>query len=218
MFAEDVGLLDDTPLTRVLKRSAEHPERSRGYLEELFGAMQKGGEFWGADVRHFNGGLFDSDRALDLTAPEAHSLLGAARLNWSKVEPAIFGTLFEHSLDSGTRGKRGAHYTPVQDILDVTVPVILEPLRAEWDAVKDNVRTLLGGKAKDRLQKATAALQAFHERLADAVLTDPQRPHPGLCWGGGAVGRSATAQFSALRGREARLRSSVPTKKASVHT
>jgi len=151
--------------------------------------MQTGGEFWGADVRHFNGGLFDSDRALDLTAAEAQALLGAARLNWSKVEPAIFGTLFEHSLDSGTRGKRGAHYTPVQDILDVTVPVVLDPLRAEWDAVKDNVRTLLGGKAKDRLQKATAALQAFHERLADAVLTDPQRPHPGLCWGGGAVGR-----------------------------
>ncbi|WP_174366121.1 class I SAM-dependent DNA methyltransferase [Deinococcus sp. JMULE3] len=173
MFAEDVGLLDDTPLTRVLKRSAEHPERSRGYLEELFGAMQTGGEFWGADVRHFNGGLFDSDRALDLTAAEAHALLGAARLNWSKVEPAIFGTLFEHSLDSGTRGKRGAHYTPVQDILDVTVPVVLEPLRAEWDAVKDNVRTLLGGKAKDRLQKATGALQAFHQRLAGVTVLDP---------------------------------------------
>ncbi len=105
MFAEDVGLLDDTPLTRVLKRSAEHPERSRGYLEELFGAMQTGGEFWGADVRHFNGGLFDSDRALDLTATEAQALLG--------------------------------------------------------------------GKAKDRLQKATAALQAFHERLAGVTVLDP---------------------------------------------
>lgn len=158
MFTEDIGLLDDTPLTRVLKRSAEHPEWSRAYPEELFGAMQHGGEFWDADVRHFNSGLFDSDRALDLTAAAAEALLGAVRLNWSKVETAIFGTLFEHSLDPGTRGKRGAHYTPVQDIFDVTVPVVLEPLRAKWDTVKENGRALLGGKAQDRFQKATAAL------------------------------------------------------------
>lgn len=173
MFAEDVGLLDDTPLSRVLKRSAEHPDRSRGYLEDLFGAMQHGGEFWGADVRHFNGGLFDSNLALELTAAEAQSLLGAARLNWSKVEPAIFGTLFEHSLDAGTRGKRGAHYTPVQDILDVTVPVVLDPLREEWAAVKAKARVIVEGKAKDRVAKATTVLQAFHERLASVTVLDP---------------------------------------------
>ena len=79
--------------------------------------MQHGGEFWGTDVRHFNGGLFDDQSALSVTKEDADALVRAATLDWAQVEPAIFGTLFENILDTVTRSKRGAHYTSVPDIL-----------------------------------------------------------------------------------------------------
>lgn len=94
MFAEDVGLLERGLLTKLLKRAREHPERSQGYFEDLFTAMQHGGEFWGTDVRHFNGGLFDDQSALGITKEDADALVRAATLDWAEVEPAIFGMLF----------------------------------------------------------------------------------------------------------------------------
>ncbi|WP_180970089.1 class I SAM-dependent DNA methyltransferase [Deinococcus planocerae] len=171
MFSEDVGLLPRGLLTRVLKRAREHPERSQGYFQELFTAMRQGGEFWGEDVRHFNGGLFDSGFALPITREDADALLAASTLDWAQVEPAIFGTLFENSLDAVTRSKRGAHYTAVRDIVRVTDPVIMQPLRREWEAVKAQAEALskkLGGK-----QAALEVVQAFHARLGRVTVLDP---------------------------------------------
>ncbi|MGY2894715.1 class I SAM-dependent DNA methyltransferase [Deinococcus sp. UYEF24] len=171
MFAEDVGLLERGLLTRVLKRAREYPERSQGYFEELFTAMQSGGEFWGSDVRHFNGGLFDSQVALPITKDDADALVRAATLDWAQVEPAIFGTLFENSLDASTRGKRGAHYTSVPDILRITEPVIMTPLRREWGAVKVQADALIqkrGGKPA-----ALDLMRAFQARLAAVRILDP---------------------------------------------
>ena len=64
------------------------------------------------------------------------ALRAAAALDWSSVEPAIFGTLFERSLDPGKRSQLGAHYTSKQDILLIVEPVVIEPLQARWQAVK----------------------------------------------------------------------------------
>ncbi|MHA0043962.1 class I SAM-dependent DNA methyltransferase [Deinococcus sp. PEB2-63] len=171
MFAEDVGLLDRGLLTRVLRRAREHPDRSHGYFQELFTAMQTGGEFWGTDVRHFNGGLFDDGAALAITQGDADQLLQAATLDWAEVEPAIFGTLFEQSLDAATRSKRGAHYTAVTDILRVTDPVVMTPLRREWAAVKVQAEALAGKRGGKRA--ALEALQAFHARLGEVTVLDP---------------------------------------------
>lgn len=171
MFAEDVGLLERGLLTRVLRRAREHPDRSQGYFQELFTAMQGGGEFWGTDVRHFNGGLFDDGAALPITQGDADRLLQAATLDWAEVEPAIFGTLFEQSLDAATRSKRGAHYTSVPDILRVTDPVVMQPLRREWAKVKADAEVLATKRGGRRA--ALDALQAFHARLGDVTVLDP---------------------------------------------
>lgn len=171
MFAEDVGLLERGLLTRVLRRAREHPERSQGYFQELFTAMQSGGEFWGMDIRHFNGGLFDDGLALALTREDADALLSAATLDWANVEPAIFGTLFEQSLDEGTRNRRGAHYTGVRDILKVTDPVILAPLREEWAHVKREVEA--GGARRKGKAAAIGLLRTFQDRLAQVRVLDP---------------------------------------------
>ncbi|SEI65776.1 Type II restriction/modification system, DNA methylase subunit YeeA [Deinococcus reticulitermitis] len=171
MFAEDVGLLERGLLTRLLRRAREYPERSQGYFQELFSAMQGGGEFWGTDIRHFNGGLFDDSAALGITQEDADALLAAATLDWAEVEPAIFGTLFENSLDATTRSRRGAHYTGVPDILRVVEPVVMVPLRREWADVKaqaDALSSKRGGKAA-----ALEVVRAFQDRLAQVSVLDP---------------------------------------------
>lgn len=166
MFSEDIGLLDRGLVSRVLERARLHPERSQSYFQDLFSAMQTGGEFWGHDIRHFNGGLFDSADALAITASEAADLLEAARLDWSEVEPSILGTLFEYSLDDDTRSRRGAHYTSVVDIERIVDRVVMEPLWREWNELR---RALPKLKKGARLEK----LFALQDRLSAVRVLDP---------------------------------------------
>ena len=138
-FAEDVGLLPNKVVTRILERTTATPDRAQRYFSELFTAMATGGEVLLEDVPYFNGGLFDNRGALPLEAAELRGLLEAAKLDWSQVEPAIFGTLFERSLDPAKRSQLGAHYTSREDILRIVEPVVLAPLRAEWEALRQQV-------------------------------------------------------------------------------
>ena len=59
--------------------------------------------------------------------------------NWRSIEPSIFGTLFERALDATKRSQLGAHYTSAQDIASVVEPVLMEPLRREWDTARREV-------------------------------------------------------------------------------
>ncbi|WP_199777071.1 class I SAM-dependent DNA methyltransferase [Deinococcus sp. NW-56] len=171
MFAEDVGMLPRGLMERVFKRVQLAPTLSKATFEELFRAMQHGGPFWDLDLRHFNGGLFDDQLALDLTAEEAARLMEASRLDWSNVDPAIFGTLFENSLATEVRAQLGAHFTDVRDIVRITDPVVMVPLRREWAAVKEQAEAL--AKTKQGKAAALGALQAFHERLGGVRVLDP---------------------------------------------
>ena len=63
-------------------------------------------------------------------------LARASPLDWASVEPAIFGTLFERSLDPSKRAQLGAHYTSRDDILLMVEPVLMAPLRRRWAAVQ----------------------------------------------------------------------------------
>jgi len=69
-------------------------------------------------------------------------LNAAAALDWSQVEPAIFGTLFERSLDPDKRAQLGQHYTSSEDILLVVEPVVIEPLQRRWAYVKAGATAL----------------------------------------------------------------------------
>ena len=55
-------------------------------------------------------------------------------LDWSAIKPSIFGTLFERGLDPSKRSQLGAHYTSEEDILLIVEPVLMQPLRREWEA------------------------------------------------------------------------------------
>ena len=73
-------------------------------------------------------------------SPTALQRLGeAARKNWSSIEPSIFGTLCERALDASKRSQLGAHYTGAEDIMLVVEPVVLTPLRREWETAKQEM-------------------------------------------------------------------------------
>ena len=117
LFAEDVGLLPSGLLERISAGTRLKPSEFADSLRELFAKMSKGGGSFGAErIDWFNGGLFDSDEVLPLETEEINLLRWVGRLDWSQINPAIFGTLFERGLDPSKRSQLGAHYTDTASI------------------------------------------------------------------------------------------------------
>ncbi len=182
LFAEDVGLLPEGLFGRVVERTRQKPERFAQYAGELFTAMSAGGYFLLEDIPSFNGGLFADGDTLPLESAELGILAAASRLDWGSVEPAIFGTLFERSLDPAQRSQLGAHYTSREDILAVVEPVLMAPLRREWEAVRREAETLYdrqqeGGRSAARKRgdqrKIEAGISGFVERMREVRVLDP---------------------------------------------
>ncbi|MEZ5992702.1 MAG: type IIL restriction-modification enzyme MmeI [Planctomycetota bacterium] len=153
LFSEDINLLPEKVFERSLRKGKDDPPKLKGHMDKLFAAMQTGGEFALETIPWFNGGLFDDAPALELTPGEIEDLLLASKLDWSNVEPSIFGTLFERSLDPAKRAQLGAHYTSRDDIMLVVEPVVLRPMRREWDAVREKAEVEV-----EKYRKAAAAL------------------------------------------------------------
>ena len=181
MFAEDVGLLPDDMFTRMLDRSRGDAEKFEAYAKRLFGAMATGGDVGFERVAWFNGGLFDDDSSLPLDREGIETALRAASLDWSEIDPSIFGTLFERGLDPDKRSQLGAHYTDRDKIMRIVDPVIVRPLLSEWEAVKGKLAAKLeradsaGSRAAHtRLRRqADRALRSFLERLRKFTVLDP---------------------------------------------
>jgi type II restriction/modification system DNA methylase subunit YeeA len=115
-----------------------------------------GSTFGPHDIHYFNGGLFADDEVFDLTSTDMAVLRAAAALDWAQVEPAIFGTLFERSLNPGKRSQAGAHYTSREDILLIVEPVVVEPLQRQWAVVKAEATALAEAAYKEALAEAAA--------------------------------------------------------------
>jgi type II restriction/modification system DNA methylase subunit YeeA len=139
---------------------------------DLFRAMHQGGRFGLARIAWFNGGLFDDEGCLPLERADLDTLHSATVLDWSAIEPAIFGTLFERGLDPDKRSQLGAHYTDAASIRRLIEPVIRDPLLAEWATVKAEMARLLAAKKPKRAQ-AEQALRGFLERLRMFRVLDP---------------------------------------------
>ena len=172
MFAEDIGLLPKDRFKAFLKDTIEKGERFEAGLHDLWAKMNsRGGGFaWAVDeaVRWFNGGLFESNRTYVLSNADRGELLAAAKADWRKVEPAIFGTLLEQALTAEERAKLGAHYTPrpyVERLVDAT---IMEVLNGEWAEAEEAIEAALPDEAAAR-----AIASRFHERLASVRVLDP---------------------------------------------
>lgn len=143
LFAEDIGLLPDMVFTRMVEKSARDLARFGKQLAQLFDAMAAGGDFGLESVRRFNGNLFDDRTVLDLTAADISSIAAATKLDWSAVDPSIFGTLFERGLDPAKRAQLGAHFTSREDIELVVDAVVMSTLRRDWAELSQIVKNLL---------------------------------------------------------------------------
>lgn len=183
-FAQSVNLLPDGLFTKLLKRSARAPEPAMGYLNKLFEAMERGGEFDLTDIAWFNGGLFDGRRALQLDDGDIGLIVAADSLDWGLIDPTIFGTLFERFLDPEKRAQIGAHYTDPEKIMRLVDPVILRPLRQEWEQARQEIVEFLNGNRKPpmrrqqsrRMTREEAAAEVrsrFTERLRKLRILDP---------------------------------------------
>jgi len=181
LFADSIGLLPDHLFRHMVELDRGKPAGFTRKLRSLFAAMSTRGNSFGVhDIAWFNGGLFANDSVFDLTSADMDILRAAAALDWSAVQPAIFGTLFERSLDPGKRSQLGAHYTSPEDILLIVEPVLMAPLEARWQAVKAEASAL--AEAAKR-QKGTAyaklrskmqdKLYAWVEELSRLRILDP---------------------------------------------
>ncbi len=175
LFAEDIDLLPEKMFTKLVENSVQTHERFPARARELFSAMAEGGEVNWTPIRHFNGGLFADDDALELTREEIRVLVEAARLDWSSVEPAIFGTLFERSLDPSKRSQLGAQYTDKPAILRIVEPVLMSPLRREWDEVRKEVEQLIEVQNPDHVLARGAVLAAETRRARRALSQAQER-------------------------------------------
>ncbi|MDQ6694707.1 MAG: N-6 DNA methylase, partial [Chloroflexota bacterium] len=184
LFAEDIGLLPPKLFSRLVEATRTRPKDFAVRVRQLFSAMSTGGSFGADDIAYFNGGLFEDDTALELTTDDLMILSRAAALDWSSIEPAIFGTLFERSLDPSKRSQLGAHYTSREDILLIVEPVLMEPLRRRWLEVQGQAQELIARRdaatergdraaATRTLQEMSRLLTSFAEEIASVRVLDP---------------------------------------------
>jgi type II restriction/modification system DNA methylase subunit YeeA len=181
LFAEDTGLLPKDLFTRLVRQTQKRPSAFAGQLRQLFQAMASGGWFGADEIAHFDGRIFDDDSVLELDSDSLDILARVSTLDWSNIEPSIFGTLFERSLDPSKRAQLGAHYTSKEDILLVVEPVLMAPLRRRWAEVRqqalDLARRRDEAKTKrtrdNRHKDLTQLLTDFAVEIAQVQVLDP---------------------------------------------
>ncbi len=175
-FAEDVGLLPSRMFERLLANQHASAERLSQGLAQLFGTMRSGGLFGVDDIPWFNGGLFKTVDVPPLTTTDLKPLREAAALNWSAIDPSIFGTLFERGLDPTKRSQLGAHYTDPATIERIIGPVIRQPLLSKWELVSLDIQALQAKSIKKNdkhHREASARFIGWLQELAAYRALDP---------------------------------------------
>lgn len=144
LFADSIGLIPNNVFRKLVEASHKSRVMFNKQLPQLFEAMSNEGIYFGAEIiPWFNGGLFNGTDTIELNAADCDILRLAAKRDWSQIEPSIFGTLFERSLDASKRSMIGAHYTSPEDILLLIEPVVMTPLRREWAATRTAIEEAL---------------------------------------------------------------------------
>ena len=167
---DEIGLLPKGLFTEIAKQHFRSPGTFDQVVRALFASMKDGGFFGHHRIPRFNGDLFDELDTVELSGVALFELMEAADKNWRNIEPSIFGTLFEGALDAAKRAQLGAHYTGADDIMLVVEPVVMKPLRREWDDARHRA-DILNDDGKP--EEALAELDAFRRRLTEVTVLDP---------------------------------------------
>ena len=166
LFAEDTGLFDRDAFTLYIENhTAEDGSDLGAKLARLFEVLNRPQEKRQANLleelralEYVNGDLFAEPLAFaDFNRKMRDKLLVCCRFDWSKISPAVFGSLFQSVMEGPERRKAGAHYTSERDILKLVRSLFLDDLRAEFEKIKSS-------KAK---------LETFHDKIASLKFLDP---------------------------------------------
>ncbi len=165
-FAEDTDIFNDK--ARFTETVATMTERDSSNTHEvistLFRAMDTAGQKrdaaniprWAEAFPYVNGQLFTGSDTVPRFSKIARSyLLHVGGLDWTKINPDIFGSMIQAVADDEERGELGMHYTSVPNILKVLNPLFLDDLRAKLKEAGENQRTLLN------LRKRMARIRVF---------------------------------------------------------
>ena len=166
LFAEDTGIFERESFRLYLEnRTAPDGSDLGMHLDRLFRVLDTLEDKRQANLdedlarfRYVNGDLFRErlDFA-DLNRDMRNALLAATRFDWSRISPAIFGSLFQAVMEPKERRRIGGHYTSERDILKVARALFLDDLRAEFERIRRN----------------KPELKRFHQKLARLRFLDP---------------------------------------------
>ncbi len=171
LFAEDTGVFEQESFTGIIQSRTSEDGSDLGIkLAQIFETLDTPNERRQtaldealAALPYVNGELFTGRLALAATDSRMRTaLLECCDFDWSKISPAIFGSLFQGVMEAAERRSLGAHYTSEENILKLIRPLFLDTLRAELAAIKS-------GPERGRSQK----LEEFHNKLARFKFFDP---------------------------------------------
>lgn len=151
-YAEDTGIFGEKQLTSTLQAcTRDDGSDVDQFFTDLFSVLNLKQD---APERkrmpsHFqaflyvNGGLFRDDEPVPEFGRKARRLLlDCGALNWSEINPDIFGSMFQAVIDEEQRGNLGQHYTSVSNIMKVIQPLFLDTLHAELGKSRGNEKKL----------------------------------------------------------------------------
>jgi hypothetical protein len=165
-FAEDTGIFNGNDLftATVEQMSDRDSSNTHTVISEMFRAMntkitdrsEAKLPRWADGFPYVNGGLFSGSVDVPRFSKISRSyLLHIGSLDWTKINPDIFGSMIQAVADDEERGELGMHYTSVPNILKVLDPLFLDDLREKLAEAGDNPRMLLN------LRKRIARIRVF---------------------------------------------------------
>ena len=166
MFAEDTGIFNRWQFQGYIEdRTGEDGADLGSHLSTLFHTLNTPEQNRLSNMDEqmsafpfINGKLFQGQIApASFDRAMRDSLLQCCGLDWSRISPAIFGSLFQSIMDKDARRNLGAHYTSEKNILKVINPLFMDDLRAEFNKVK---------KSRNKLFQ-------FHKKLRALKFLDP---------------------------------------------
>jgi len=166
LFAEDTTIFEKQQLQDFIdQRTAEDGSDLASKLQELFQVLNtpKDKRFKNLDEQlndfpYVNGKLFEEILPMaSFDTKMRQALLECCYIDWSKISPAIFGSMFQSVMNPKERRNLGAHYTSESNILKLIKPLFLDELWAEFESIKGN---------KNKLPE-------FHKKISQLKFLDP---------------------------------------------
>jgi hypothetical protein len=161
-FAEDTEIFPGKGMftSSIASHTQEDGSDLDGYLDNLFDAMNKEDRSkYPAYIEGFpyvNGGLFANKIKSPKFSRQARKILvECGELNWSEINPDIFGSMMQAVVHPEQRSAIGMHYTSVPNIMKVIEPLFLNELRQQFEENFDNRNGL------EKLRKRLSTIRVF---------------------------------------------------------